>query len=189
MTGTKTRLPYRRVDSARVVIGAIALGLTVCLVGGAILWSHTAQVAKKNTGIICALGTALNDTKVEQRGEENLREFRKRVRITREFVASLNELDGCAAQPPAVVHLKKRDQENLKNDRKDRGGGANQTPSNPAPQQPSPPPSGGGDNGGSVGGTVNPPNQPNSPNDPVDQIVDDVCDLVGPLAPLPAVCR
>jgi hypothetical protein len=173
----------RGIDSALVV------GLAVALIGGAILFTQLHDVAVSNRALICSFGQALGSSKIEIRDEETLREFRKRVHLTRKFSRELAALAECEPPLPGVeIPSKARKQLDearkraLRNhrERKEQGGDAQQTPP-PASQQSGPPPSGPPPNPPNPGPNPpnpNPPRPPNPPRDPVDEVLDQTCDLV-----------
>lgn len=159
----------------RTVDALFGLGLILALVGGALLFDslrgvadratttaeETAAIGEKNSELVCAIGTLLRRGRIEQRAEEGLREFRRRVRAIRMFVAKLNELENCEAAKPRSIRLRPKDRKRLRGDRKQQrqrrqGGGAQQSPQ--ATQQPSPP--SGGPPAPSGPGKSNPPNFP-----------------------------
>jgi hypothetical protein len=171
------------------LIGIMSAGLVVALVGGAILFAQVLSIAEKNSGLICAFGTAIGQTKVEQRAEENLKEFKKRIEATKDFTHLLHDLEDCEPPIPVGVKIKPEDRQRLKkaeaareDPSKPAGGDALQTPS-PASQPPSPsPPSDGPSPQPEPPGNPEPPtNPPPPPDGPVGEALDTVCEVTNAL--------
>jgi hypothetical protein len=95
------------------LLGIVSAGLVVALVGGAVLFAQVLSIAEKNSGLICAFGTAIAQTKIEQRGEENLKEFQQRVEATKEFSRLLHDLQDCEPPIPVGVQIKPKDAQRL----------------------------------------------------------------------------
>lgn len=175
----------------RPILLTVLIGFAILGIGGALILAKVFSVAQTNTGFICAFGTALNASPVEQRAEQSDREFRRDVQTAREFVQSLNQLQDC--NPPAVIRIQKNSRPALRpNRRTNEGastntsqphrsapsasqGGVSPTSAPAAPSQPAPSPSGGGGN--------TPPSNPPPSNPPannpglLDPVTDTVCEL------------
>jgi hypothetical protein len=159
----------------------ILAGLTVVtMVGGALLMAKIFDVAQSNAAFICSFGAALNSTPVKQRADETDAEFRKRVRISRQFVRDLNEIQDCI--PPAVIRVDPESKPALHtgshNTPPHTGGDADSPPPSTGSEQPSPPPAGGGHGDNPSGPEPTPP--PTSPppdSGPVSDVLDQVCHL------------
>ena len=173
--------------SQRIINVALIIGLVVALIGGAFLFALGNQTAATNSAFICSFGSALNKAPIHRRADETPAEFRKRVALTREFVADLNRIQEC--DPPARVRIGPRSRPALEENREGsqghsesamspesdqepggsgnlEGGGSSDMGSTPS--SPPTPPAGGGGNGGGGGPEPVPPDPPvgNPPTTP-----------------------
>jgi hypothetical protein len=116
----------------RAPIAALAAGLAVVAIGGALLFVQVLDIAETNSEFICGFGQAITREPIKQRAAETDMEFRQRVATTQEFLASLDEeFHECDTFPALTVHPESKDV--LKEEVVGNGGG--ETPSG----QPSPP--------------------------------------------------
>ena len=173
------------------LLGILAAGLIVALVGGAFSIAWISSTAHKNSGLICAFGTAIAETKVEQEPGENLKEFQKRIQATKDFTALLRDLEDCEPPIPVGVKIKPSDRKRLEKAEKAReepnkpaggdalsGGDASSAPPGSSPPSPSPP-------GDGPSPDPDPPGNPPPPDPPeegpIGQTLDTVCEITNAL--------
>jgi hypothetical protein len=132
----------------KAAIAALAVGLVLVVAAGAYLFTRITDIAHDNRDLICTFGRALSAQPVVQEPDETDRQFFERVRVTRQFVRSLNRIQQC--DPPTVLVIPHESQRTLDEQRerdqqrrREKGGtsaGPPQSPTGGAATAPAPSP-------------------------------------------------